>query len=168
VKLFDRISAGLLVTVVIVSLFPSTIASADTSRWCWRHKRAERRFAHKINVARTSRGRVRMNLDKHLSRVARKHSRAMDSNNRLYHSDSGQIGRRVTHWRVLGENVGVGGSVKSLHQAFMNSPAHRDNILYSAYRHVGVGVRKDGNTIWVTVVFESRENPGTTLSMPRC
>jgi uncharacterized protein YkwD len=76
------------------------------------------------------------------------------------------MSRRVTNWSILGENVGVGGNVNSLHQAFMNSPAHRDNVLFGQYRHVGVGVKMDGDTMWVTIVFESHRDPGTTLRVP--
>ena len=78
------------------------------------------------------------------------------------------LGRRVTRWRVLGENVGFGGDVRSLHKAFMESPAHRDNILFDRYRHVGVGVKRSGGLMWVTVVFEASKDPGTRLSMPSC
>ena len=97
--------------------------------------------------------------------MARKHTYAMDSQNRLYHTASHKLKRRVTRWIVLGENVGVGGTVSSLHKAFMNSPAHKDNILYRPYRHVGVGVRRARGRMWVTVIFESRRDPGTRLDM---
>lgn len=42
-------------------------------------------------------------------------------------------------WRKLGENVGRGGSVAVVHQAYLNSPGHRANILDSSYTHVGAG-----------------------------
>ncbi len=86
----------------------------------------------------------------------------------LYHTSAESLGRRVTRWRVLGENVGFGGDVRSLHKAFMESPAHRDNILFDRYRHVGVGVKRSGGLMWVTVVFEASKDPGTRLSMPSC
>lgn len=50
----------------------------------------------------------------------------------------------------------------------MESPAHRDNILFDRYRHVGVGVKRSGGLMWVTVVFEASKDPGTRLSMPSC
>ena len=56
-------------------------------------------------------------------------------------------------WSRLGENVGVGGTVETLHQAFMNSPGHRANVL-GDYTHVGIGVQRDAaSKMWVTVVF---------------
>ncbi len=44
----------------------------------------------------------------------------------------------------------------------MNSPAHRANVMGS-YRHVGVGVKTDGNIMWVTIIFESQQDPGTRM-----
>jgi uncharacterized protein YkwD len=86
----------------------------------------------------------------------------------LFHTPSPKLTHRVTHWVVLGENVGVGGSVDSLHTAFMNSPEHRDNILLPAFNHVGIGATKRGDRMWVTVLFEAATNPGTSLRMPTC
>lgn len=42
-------------------------------------------------------------------------------------------------WRKLGENVGRGGSIPVVHQAYLNSPGHRANILDGSYTHVGAG-----------------------------
>jgi uncharacterized protein YkwD len=86
----------------------------------------------------------------------------------LYHTPSDKLRHRVTNWTVIGENVGVGGTVSSLHTAFMNSPAHKDNILYTAFRHVGIGVAKKNGRMWVTVIFEAIADPGTPLHMPTC
>ncbi len=109
-----------------------------------------------------------MSLDPEASRAARVHTREMVRSVTLHHTASSALRNRVTRWTILGENVGVGGTVASLHSAFMNSPAHRDNILYPSYRHVGIGAfRKDGR-MWVTVIFEAASDPGTTLRMPTC
>ncbi len=83
--------------------------------------------------------------------------------NTLYHTPSKKLAWRVTNWTILGENVGVGNTVLSLHQAFMNSPAHLQNILYGSYRHVGVGTVTKNGRLWVTVVFEARRDPGSRL-----
>jgi len=64
--------------------------------------------------------------------------------------------------------LGVGGSVESLHEAFMNSPAHKANIVYTPFKHVGIGTNWDDGRLWVTVIFEATTNPGTRLSMPSC
>ena len=109
-----------------------------------------------------------MQLDPQLSLVARKHSKAMAGTRELFHSAQSTLARRVTRWRMLGENVGVGPNVTSLHRAFMHSTLHRQNILRPSFRHVGVAVASAAGQLWVTAVFESRRDPGTTLSMPTC
>jgi len=159
-------------SVVVAAAFLSTLfvtpsaEAADSS--CWDYRRAERRFARKINVERTDRGLGKLSLDPELSKAARVHTKEMIRKNELYHTPSGTLGRRVTDWLVLGENVGVGGSVRSLHEAFMASKGHRDNVLYSTYKHVGIGTKKAHGRLWVTVIFEAYTDPGTSLKMPRC
>ena len=168
-KLTKRLAGGLVAAVMMTAMFPGLTASATTSKrdGCWRYRTSERSFVKRMNGSRDRAGVANMRLDKQLTKVARVHTRAMVRDHRLFHTSSSTMGRRVTHWNILGENVGVGGGVKSLHQAFMNSPAHRDNVLFGRYRHVGVGVKVKGNRMWVTIVFESRRNPGTILRVPR-
>ena len=168
-KLTKRLAGGLVAAVMMTAMFPGLTANATTSQrsGCWRYRTSERSFVQKMNGARDRAGVPNMRLDKQLTKVARVHTRAMVRDNRLFHTPSKKMSRRVTHWNILGENVGVGGTVNSLHQAFMNSPAHRDNVLFGQYRHVGVGVKVKGDRMWVTVVFESHRDPGTTLRVPR-
>ncbi|MFN2489602.1 MAG: CAP domain-containing protein [Actinomycetota bacterium] len=135
---------------------------------CWRSKKTERGFAKKMNKARRRSGRRKMSLDPELSKVARVHTREMVRKNTLYHTASNALRTRVVGWNTLGENVGVGNTVRSLHKAFMNSASHRHNILYSTFKHSGIGVKKAHGRMWVTVVFEATKNPNTRLKMPRC
>ena len=160
------LTGGSLVALLGVSvILASPLAHASTSGSCWDYKGAERRLARKINRARSRADRVRLHLDPQLSQVARKHARAMSSKRSLFH-DPQALRRRVTRWRSLGENVGAGSGAASIHRAFMRSAGHRYNILWRDFRHVGVGVKRAGGRLWVTVVFESRVNPGTTLPPP--
>ena len=141
-------------------------AAADSA--CWRHSRPERGFAKKVNRARTNVEAGKLRLDPELSKVARKHTLEMVNDGSLFHQTAAQFRRRVTNWNLIGENVGLGARVKSLHKAFMASPLHKANIVNPAFRYMGVGVKKIGDRMWVTVVFEARTNPGTTLRMPDC
>ncbi len=142
-------------------------AQASSSCWSWRD--AEKGFIRRINYERRARGIAQLYWDRHLGRVSREHTNEMIHQGRLHHTSVRALTWRVTNWNTLGENVGVGGGVSSLHRAFMNSPSHRANVLYRRFRHVGVGTRYDSDgTLWVTVTFETVRNPGTRLSMPRC
>ncbi|MDQ3964444.1 MAG: CAP domain-containing protein [Actinomycetota bacterium] len=135
---------------------------------CWSYRDAEKGFARRINAERSERHLGKLTLDPELSKVARVHTREMVRRSELYHTPSDKLRKRVTDWIVLGENVGVGGSVSSLHDAFMNSPAHRDNVLHAGYQHLGIGTKRKDGRMWVTVIFEAITDPGTTLRMPSC
>jgi uncharacterized protein YkwD len=105
-------------------------------------------------------------MDPQLSKVARHHTHKMVKRYELYHTH--HLGDQVTKWRHLGENIGFGAGVVTIHTAFMNSSEHRAIILKDRYRYVGVGTKKADGLLWVTEVFESKRNPGTTLGMPHC
>lgn len=172
-----RIVAALFIGALIATFVPVSVpdpgpgmtATASTGdNRCWSYKTSERGFARKMNAVRSGRGLGKLSLDPEISKAARVHTNEMINQNTLHHTSSTNLRNRVTNWVVLGENVGVGSTVSSLHDAFMNSPAHRDNIEHAAYKHVGIGVRKANGRLWVTVIFEAVTDPGTTLNMPRC
>jgi hypothetical protein len=169
------LSLAVVATVLVAALTlrggpgaPSEQPSAGArNNRCWRFKPSERAFVKKMNKARGG-GRGKLRIDPELSKAARKHTGEMIHKNLLYHTTPTQLRHRIVRWSLLGENVGVGNTVSSLHKAFMHSPGHRANILRSSFNHSGVGVRNAHGRMWVTVIFESRQNPGTRLRMPRC
>jgi uncharacterized protein YkwD len=58
---------------------------------------------------------------------------------RLVHSTD--LGAGVTgDWTKLGENLGRGRDLASIHQALMASPTHRANILDSGFTQIGIAV----------------------------
>jgi uncharacterized protein YkwD len=169
VKILRKQLAVLLAAGLLAALLsPVTVSSAPSDNKCWKSKTSEKRFARKINSERVTDRLGKLRLDPELSRVAKKHTLEMAKNNKLYHTSSDDLRARVTNWNLLGENVGVGGGVRSLHGAFMNSPAHAANVLHTSFRHVGVAVVRSGGRMWVTMIFEAVSNPGTTLPMPKC
>jgi hypothetical protein len=92
----------------------------------------------------------------------------MDAN-QIYHSTSGELKTAAgSGWSQLGENVGRGGTVSSLHQAFMNSPGHRANIL-GEYNYVGIGTGTKEGVLYVTVVFMQKgaTSATTTTTAPQ-
>ncbi len=167
-KGLTKVLVGSAAAILLAGILPSPMVSAGGDNACYKFSRAERAFRNKTNAARQDNGLGSLHLDPELSRAAKVHTKEMIADNTLYHTTDAQFRRRVTNWNVIGENVGVGGGVTSLHSAFMNSPDHRSNILYSTFRHVGIGVIKKDGQMWVSVQFEAQNNPGTTLSMPSC
>jgi hypothetical protein len=145
----------LFLTLGIVSLAAPASASAAGD------------FVSRINSARSAAGRPRLAVRSDLASVAWEHSRRMASKDDLYHNPN--LSSSVSNWQAVGENVGRGGDVPSLHVAFMNSPSHRANILDRDFTEVGVGTYIDGNGIlWVTEVFRRpfRSTTTTTTRTP--
>jgi hypothetical protein len=114
---------------------------------------SEADFVARVNGARSSRGLGSLATDGELTGIARWWAQRMADDGRLSHNPN--LSREVSQdWEKLAENVGFGGDVASIHDAFMNSAAHRANILDGALTHIGVGVVVDGSgQLWVTEVF---------------
>ncbi len=111
----------------------------------------ESSFVSQINAERAASGLAPVEVYWDLVDDARAHSMTMEAEDRLHHNPA--LGSVTTGWQALGENVGVGPSVGSLHDAFMASSGHRANIL-GDFNYVGVGVTQESDTkMWVTVVF---------------
>jgi len=69
-------------------------------------------------------------------------------------SHNPSLASEVSGWRSIGENVGMGPSVDSIQQAFINSPEHYRNIMDGAFSVVGIGVTYGGGSVFVTLDFE--------------
>ena len=115
---------------------------------------AESEFVSLINKERSSRGRRTLSVRSDLVAVARRHSARMAKEGRIWHNPN--LASDVDGWQTVGENVGMGPSVSSLHKAFMGSTGHRANILHRDYNQIGVGIVVDDDTIFVTEVFAER------------
>lgn len=170
-----RLSAVAIMAVLGTMMVPTTSHGATTDNGCWEYTRAERQFKNKANAERDDQGLNKLKLDPELSKVARRHTKDMiqanakDPSTGLFHSTSEQFHNRITNWTIVGENVGVGGNVDSLHVAFMDSQPHAANVLGDGYKYIGVGAKRDDSgRMWVTFIFEGSDNPGTTLRMPTC
>jgi hypothetical protein len=142
-----------------VLVFASTAAVAAASPG------AEAEFVAAINQSRSSAGLAPLTVHGDLVAGARAHTAQMIPTGTIFHSSSSQLSSVTTGWSVLGENVGKGPSVAVLHQAFMESPSHKANIL-GDFDRVGVGVALDADSrIYVTVLFmKSSAAPATTTT----
>jgi hypothetical protein len=123
-------------------------------------------FVAKANAERQAHGLKPYAVASDLTAVARRHSQEMADKQSLYHNPN--LGSEVANWQVVGENVGDGGSVDSIHQAFMDSPAHRANILAKDYTQVGIGTVTDAKgVIWVTQVFRLPYQATATVTVAK-
>ena len=151
-----------LVRILVVATIVATgLVGFSGTSWASDRTQAaeEAAFVSKINASRSSKGLGGLALNLQLTRVARGWAADMAAVNAMSHNPmvAGQV---EGDWTRLGENVGYSTRsdfttmqfVAQLHQAFMDSPGHRANIL-GDYNQVGVGVRMTGDTMWVTVNF---------------
>jgi uncharacterized protein YkwD len=152
-----RFKAALIAVLAMVMWLPSQPVPAI----CPPHGAAERRSIRLINRERTWQGDLRADRDLHA--VSERHSRAMRALGFVFHTPERKLGSLVTRWRILGENVGRGTTVRSLHRVFMESAPHRKILKDTRFRHVGVGIVRSPNYLWITETFEAYRNPGTPL-----
>ena len=143
-----RLVGALASLAVAVSTFAG-VASAAPAQASTRSD--ESGFTSSINASRRSAGRPAYAVSSDLSAVAQRWAVAMASGSNLRHNPN--LAGQVTGWRYVGENVGVGSGVGELHRAFMNSPAHRANVMDGDFTQVGIGVAYGAGRLWVTEVF---------------
>jgi uncharacterized protein YkwD len=96
----------------------------------------------------------KLQLNRELSEIARRHSMVMSRSGELFHTADVDVYLHGIAWHVWGENVGyTSQDVAVMQKAFMGSPPHRENILNRDFHEVAIGsVRVDG-VLWVTVFF---------------
>ncbi len=127
--------------VVVACTVPATAAQAATSAG-----EADTVVAL-VNQERAEAGCSPVTVDRRLATAAQEHSQDQADMGRMTHtgSDGSSVGQRVTAagytWRKVGENVASGTtSPERAMQLWMNSDAHRKNILNCAFKNIGVGV----------------------------
>lgn len=127
----------------------------------------EQQFVDLVNTERKSRGLNELVVAPLLVKVAREKSQEMHDLKYWGHEspvkEKRTAMRRVLYYlpeqplsMTVGENLYYCSKVlvESGHQALMNSPSHRKNILNPIYDYVGIGAfkAKDGR-FWVTQIF---------------
>ncbi|HVE47553.1 MAG TPA: CAP domain-containing protein [Acidimicrobiales bacterium] len=117
----------------------------------------EKGFLALVNQERAARGLGRLVAADDLVAVARRHSARMAARNEVFHNSN--LSSEVEGWELLGENVGLGPTVREVHEALMASKVHRDVILHPRFTELGVGVVLAGGEMWVTEVFRLPEAP---------
>jgi uncharacterized protein YkwD len=93
-----------------------------------------------------------LSVDRSLQRIAADWASQLAWNGYLAHNPS--LPYQVDGWWMLGENVGYGGSVDEIHQAWLNSSEHYANIVERGYWRIGVGVAYDDwGGVYIVEVF---------------
>ena len=168
-KVSRRLPATAMVAALLLALALSTTLTAVASHTSSSVRTGpapamEDDFLRMLNESRARNGLGALKRVEGVDNVAREWAHVMAVDNRLKHRPSLRT-PFDGNWRLLGENVGVGYSASSLHKGFMDSPAHRDNIM-GDYDYVGIGVALSGSRAWVAFNFV-KGDPSTTSTYRR-
>lgn len=111
------------------------------------------------NQTRASLGLPALAVDPALSAVAELWSTAMAAAGTISHNPA--LKNQVPGgWALIGENVGMGGSVEVVYDALLASPPHYANITNPAFDRLGVGYARAGASVFTTQIFwDSRAAP---------
>lgn len=112
----------------------------------------EAQFVALLNQTRARGGLPPLVVDAQLTALARGWAQHQADAGHISHANP--ISSGVTaDWLKLGENVGTGGNVQVIMDAFIASPGHYANIMDPEFTKVGVGVVWVGNALYTTHRF---------------
>ena len=137
-----KLALGLILAIG-VAFFPASAQADSVSD--------EAAFVAKINALRAGQGLSALQVNDNLTAKARAWAGTMAAAGKIWHST---LSDGITaDWQKLGENVGMGGSVDGLHNAFVASPHHYENLVDPAFTQVGIGIVMNGSTMFVAEEF---------------
>jgi uncharacterized protein YkwD len=111
------------------------------------------------NQARAAQGLRALAWDPALAAAALNHCARMAAEGPISHQYAGEpdlsqrAGQAGAHFSLIEENVAVGPYPAAIHQAWMNSQGHRENLLNPAVNRVGVAVVMRGNSMYAVADF---------------
>ncbi len=110
----------------------------------------EKLMVELVNAERAKAGLEPLSVDMRLTELARKKSQDMidkgyfSHTSPTYGSPFDMMKAAGIQYRTAGENLAGAATVKSAHNALMQSDGHRKNILNPNYDHIGVGIIDGG------------------------
>lgn len=103
-----------------------------------------------VNQARSQNNLPALKIDMQVTNVARVKAQDMIDNNYFSHN-SPKYGSPFDMMKSFGvdfvkagENIAGNQTVQAAHNALMNSPGHRENLLSPDYTHIGIGIKQGG------------------------
>ena len=157
-KAISGLAAALVVAGTLAVLSPPAGAVNDPG--------AEGDFVARTNSLRASKGLPGLTVNGTLAAKARNWAEHMAAVGAISHSNLAD--GAPAEWQRLGENVGRGPSVDSIHSALVASPDHYANLTDPGFQTIGVGVVNANGTYYVAEVFmESASQPAPSAPTPR-
>jgi uncharacterized protein YkwD len=99
-----------------------------------------------VNQERVNAGLKPYTFDSSLRAGALAHSQDMSWNNYFSHTSptlgdfSARLAASGVKCSAAGENIALYGSVEAAHEALMNSPGHKANIMSATFTRIGIGI----------------------------
>lgn len=119
------------------------------------------------NQARAQAGAGPLQWDPALAAAARQHCLRMAAEGPIAHryggepDVAGRAGQAGAHFSLIEENVAIGESPESIHDAWMSSPDHRSNLLSPDVDRVGVAIVASRGVLFAVADYE-RSVPALT------
>ena len=141
-----------LATALVLPLLPATPADAADARTV---AEIRNRIEYLVNRQRAQHGLGRLRPHDRTQYWARDHSQDMGRAGTIYHDS--RLGSEVpARASAYGENVArttAADAARAAMRMFMASSGHRQNILYSRWSRMGIGVAKRGGYTYITQRF---------------
>ncbi len=133
----------------------------------------EKELIDLVNSERRIRNLAELQYSEKLTEVARAHSRRMKREQKMSHHFPGypdmetRLIQKNLYFSTAGENVALTDlpDMQFVHHALMDSPKHRDNILSTRYRQIGIGIDADANHFFITQNFADLITPVSEQQM---
>jgi uncharacterized protein YkwD len=119
----------------VAAALVAVLMLAGTLTACESNKAELDAVRNSINASRAAAGLPPLRENVTLDVKADRWAQTLRNACRIWHSNLAD--GAPPEWRKLGENVGMGGSIQQVHDAYMRSPGHRANILDPAFNQVG-------------------------------
>ena len=128
-----------------------SLAQAGAEKKPFQHTPDEMKVFELTNVERKLKELPPLKLSVTLSKIARAHSDNMAWQGKMEHKlddkTPGDRSRAAGYaFKMVGENIGAGDdgtTMPMIMKAWMDSPGHRENMLFADYTEIGVGIGRD-------------------------
>ncbi len=122
--------------------FTTTAVKVDTA--------SEAEMLRLVNIERAKVGLRALKINEPLKQVAREHAKDMFARGYFSHDTPegkdpfDRMDEAGIHYLTAGENLALAPTIELAHTGLMNSPKHKENILYPEFGQVGIGVIDGG------------------------
>lgn len=135
-----------LVSALLASVAADSPAVARTTR---------QKILIKVNKIRRHHDLRRVDCSRAANDVAQAHSRQMARSNSMFHTSNlySRLRNRGLSPDTWGENVGYAPRWWRVVTLWMRSPGHRHNMLERDFHRCGIGAKRGGGRMWLTLIL---------------